>query len=120
MPGTNQTQVALSLAVADAEVTSRLTVAQGAVISAGLTANVRAGGSADSSASASSGLFSDGSAGAALGLDFSKADIKTIIEGRVEARSEPGAVVKLEFDPEVTAPGEKGHIDHGTWALTPS
>ncbi|MCE8556437.1 calcium-binding protein [Ruegeria pomeroyi] len=110
VPTSSSSQVSLSLAVARSTLSSTLTVADGARIEAGLTANLLAGGSVDSQASASSGLFASGAAGAALSIELSDADVHTNIHGTVISRNEPGAVVKLEFDP-LAAPGERGYVD---------
>ena len=75
-----------------------------------MTANLLAGGAVDSQASASSGLFSSGAAGAALSVELSDADVHTDIYGTVISRGEPGAVVKLEFDP-LAGVGERGYVD---------
>ncbi|HCE72074.1 MAG TPA: type I secretion protein, partial [Ruegeria sp.] len=110
VPTSSSSQVSLSLAVARSTLSSTLTVAEGATIEAGLTANLLAGGSVDSQASATSGLFASGAAGAALAIELSDADVHTNIHGTVISRNEPGAVVKLEFDP-LAAPGERGYVD---------
>ncbi|MDK3018044.1 LEPR-XLL domain-containing protein [Pseudodonghicola flavimaris] len=110
VPTDSGSQVSLSLAVARSTLSSTLTLAEDAVVEAGLTANLLASGAVDSQASASSGLFSSGAAGAALSIELSNADVHTDIYGTVISRNEPGAVVKLEFDP-LAGPGERGYVD---------
>ena len=99
--GSNKTQVALSLAISNADVTAKTTVAERARIRAGTTLNVRALGAHESGAEAESGLFSNGLAGLALALQFSKEDVLAEVNGSMQAdMTHPdGAVVKLEFDP---------------------
>ncbi len=110
-PNPGSAQIALSLAVSYAEVRSHVTVAQGALIDAGKTANVTAAGSVDSQSSAKSGIFSDGAAGLAFALQFSDADITTAVDGTVIARAKDGYTVKIEIDPTV-GPGEVGYVDY--------
>jgi hypothetical protein len=100
-PGTQQ--VALSLAASFADVTSKVSVAQGAFIRGGKTANVKADGATKSEATAESGIFADGKAGLAFGLEFSKADVTTTVDGTVIALADPetGYTVKIEIDPTV-------------------
>ena len=99
--GSNKTQLALSLALSNADVTSKTTVAERARIRAGTTLNVRALGGHESAAEAESGLFANGLAGLALALQFSKEDVVAEVDGTMQAdMTHPdGAVVKLEFDP---------------------
>jgi hypothetical protein len=91
--------VALAIGVADANVTSLVTVAQGATITAGKTANITSDGEIDSSASGEAGLDSDGAAGLGLAIEISNAKIHTSVDGTITARMEPGNLVKLEIDP---------------------
>ncbi|MCB1998993.1 MAG: LEPR-XLL domain-containing protein, partial [Rhodoferax sp.] len=95
----NSPPLALAIGVANASVTSRVTVAHGASITAGKTANVTAGGDISTSANGEAGLDENGVAGLAFGIQISNADIHTLVEGSITARMEPGAVVKLEIDP---------------------
>jgi len=94
-------EVAGALAITDANTISHVTVAKGATITAGTTANIIASGNSTSDAEASSGLFADGKAGLAFALDFSNSDIKTSVDGTVIARADPvaGYTVKIEIDP---------------------
>ncbi|UWQ93619.1 LEPR-XLL domain-containing protein (plasmid) [Rhodobacteraceae bacterium M382] len=110
VPTGPNSQVSLSLAVARSTLSSTLTLAENAVVEAGLTANLLAGGEVDSQASASSGLYSSGAVGASLAIELSDADVHTDIHGTVISRGEPGAVVKLEFDPRAGV-GERGYVD---------
>jgi hypothetical protein len=100
-------KVAGALAISDTNAVSTVTLAQGAVISAGTTANLLASGGSTSHAEASSGLFADGAAALAFGLDFSNADIRTTVDGTIVARADPvaGYTVKIEIDPTVTWDG---------------
>jgi plastocyanin len=92
-------KMALSLAIANADITSYVVVPEDVIITAGKTVNILATGNETTNASAKSGLFSTGLAGMAFGIGLSDADIKTEVNGQVTANQEPGAVVKLEFDP---------------------
>ena len=102
-PGGGGAQIAIALGVSYANAYSHVTVAQSAVIAAGRTANVTAKGKVESEAEAESGLFADGKAGLAFGLEFSKADIKTTVDGTIIALCDPvgGYTVKIEIDPTV-------------------
>ena len=118
--GSNKTQVALSLAISNADVTSKTTVAETARIRAGTTLNVRALGEHESGAEAESGLFSNGLAGLALALQFSKEDVLAEVNGTLQAdMTHPdGAVVKLEFDPGKIVDYALDTIDAGTnWVV---
>ena len=113
-----QQQIALALAVSDANATSLVTVDRGAHIEAQLTANITAKGKTTSSAEAETGIFADGKAGLAFGLNFSKADIRTSVDGTVIARADPGLgyTVKIEIDPlaGLNADGspQPGYVDY--------
>jgi hypothetical protein len=111
-PNPGSKQVALALAVSYADSYSHVTVAKGSTIEAQKTANIVAGGSVKSEAKAESGIFADGAAGLAFGLQFSKADILTTIDGTVVAHMVPGSVVKIEIDPLETDPSKVGYIDY--------
>ena len=96
----NSTQpVSLAIGVADAHVTSHVTVAQGASIMAGKTANVAAAGEIGAAATGEAGLDDEGVAGLGFGIEVSKADIHTIVNGNITARAEDGYTVKVEIDP---------------------
>ena len=101
VPGSNTSQIALSLGIAYADVTAKTTVANTAHIRAGTTVNIRALGAHESESEAESGLFSNGLAGLALALQFSFEDVVAEVNGDVQAdmTNPDGAVVKLEFDP---------------------
>ncbi|HZF80990.1 MAG TPA: LEPR-XLL domain-containing protein, partial [Rubrivivax sp.] len=107
-------QIALALAVSDANATSLVTVATGTRIEAQLTANITAKGGTTSEAEAATGLFADGKAGLAFGFNFSKADIRTSVDGTVIARADPvlGYTVKIEIDPLETDPTKPGYVDY--------
>src|SRR3990167_5940804 len=111
-PGGSAAQFALAIAVSDANVTSHITVAAGTTITAGKTANVIAGGDISSEAEAETGLFADGTAGLAFALQFSNADIKTVMNGSVTALAKPGYTVKIEIDPLETNPDNVGYVDY--------
>ncbi|MBS3951841.1 MAG: LEPR-XLL domain-containing protein, partial [Methylomicrobium sp.] len=100
-PNPGSKQIALAIGVANADVVSYVTVAEGAAITAGKTANVTAGGDINAEASAEAGMYAEGAAGLAFGIEISNADIHTIVNGSITALMEPGAVVKLEIDPTV-------------------
>jgi len=103
-PNPGGKQFALALAVSDANVDSRVILAEGATVSAGKTANLIASGDVSSEAEAEAGLFSDGSAGLAFGLQFSDAKIYTDVAGTVISNMDPGSMVKIEIDPTVQLP----------------
>ena len=113
-PGGKDAQVAISIAVSDANATSHVNVAEGATITAGKTANITAGGEVSSEAEAESGIFADGKAGLAFALQFSNADIKTTMLGSVTAYAKPDYTVKIEIDPLVTDPDTDGDGDPTT------
>ena len=98
-PNPGAKQVALALAREQRRRELHITVAEGARIEARKTANIVASGDVDSEAEAESGIFADGAAGLAFGIEFSKADIHTIVNGTVIAHMDPGSVVKIEIDP---------------------
>ena len=111
-PNPGAAQVALSLAVTNADAFAHVTVAQGARIEARKTANVVASGKVESEAGAESGIFADGAAGLAFGIEFSNADIHTTVDGTVIAHMDPGSVVKIEIDPLVTDEDDIGFVDY--------
>ena len=115
-PNPSSIQIAGSIAVSDANVTSHVTVAETASITAGKTANIGASGEVTSEAEASSGMYSDGTAAVAFGLEFSQANIQTTINGSVTANMNPGSVVKIEIDPTVTVSDDGtepiGYVDY--------
>jgi len=98
-PDGTSTQVALAVGVSNANVTSTITVAQGASITGGKTANVTAQGSVTSAATGEAGLDSDGAAGLGFGIELSNATIHTTVNGSVTALAQPGYTVKNEIDP---------------------
>jgi hypothetical protein len=112
-PGGAGKQIAIAVGAAYADSYSHVTMAQGASITAGTTANVAAGGTVKSSAETKSGLFADGKAGLSFALEFSKADIKTSIDGSITALCDPGIgyTVKIEIDP-LASPGQIGYVDY--------
>jgi hypothetical protein len=97
--GSNQFAVAIGVAYAD--VYSHLTVAEGVEIIAGKTANLGAGGEIESEGSGEAGIFGNGAAGLGFGIQISKANIETVVNGTVTAKMIPGSAVKLEIDPTV-------------------
>ena len=111
-PNPGAAQIALSLAVSNADVFAEVTVAEDARIEARKTANVVASGKVESDATAESGIFADGAAGLAFGLEFSNADIHTTVNGTVIAHQDPGSVVKIEIDPLVTNENDIGYVDY--------
>ena len=111
-PNPGSKQVAIALAVSYADSYSHVTVGKGSTIEARKTVNIVAGGAVKSEAKAESGIFADGSAGLAFGLQFSKADIQTTVDGTVIAHMDPGSVVKIEIDPLETDPNKVGYIDY--------
>ena len=64
-------QFAISIAVSYADAYSHVDVAQGAVITAGMTNNIATDGKVKSEAEAKSGLFADGTAGLAFAIELS-------------------------------------------------
>ncbi|MDX6677211.1 MAG: hypothetical protein QOE31_1263, partial [Solirubrobacteraceae bacterium] len=111
----DKTQTALSIAVSNADVTSTATLAAGASIVAGLTANFRALGTIVSTASATAGNYSDGTAGIALGIQLSDATITTTVDGNITATAGPGSATKIAIDP--TAAAGMGHIDMANYTI---
>ncbi|HVK14038.1 MAG TPA: hypothetical protein VM597_35170, partial [Gemmataceae bacterium] len=96
----NHPAAALGIGVANANVTSHVTVAAGASITGGKTANVTAQGTIDTSASGEAGLDPKGVAGLGIGIELSNADIHTTVNGSVTALADPGKyTVKNEIDP---------------------
>lgn len=95
----NEPTVGLAVGVADAHITSHITIAEGASITSGKTANIIASGEIGTEASGETGLNEKGVAGLAFGIQISNADIHTRVDGHITARMEPGSVVKLEIDP---------------------
>ncbi|HTH04313.1 MAG TPA: hypothetical protein VL916_00530, partial [Ilumatobacteraceae bacterium] len=116
------TQVAIAVAVSNAVANSHIDVAAGAVIEAGKTANLVAGGAVESEAEAESGMYADGSAGLAFAIELSKADITTVVNGTVIAHMTPCedlagvltgcSTVKIEIDPLVTNIKDVGYVDY--------
>ena len=96
------TQTSISIAATNAELTATATLAAGARIIAGTTANFRATGTITSSASGSAGSYNNGTVGIGIGLDFSSATVNTDVQGAITADVGPGSGVKLMIDPTVT------------------
>ena len=115
-PNPGSSQIALAIGVAYADVTSTVTVAEGASITAGKTANVSAGGAINAAASGEAGLFADGAAGLAFGIEISKADVHTTVNGNVTSLMEEGSVEKIEIDPlvglESNGDPKVGYVDY--------
>ena len=78
-------QGAVSLAISNAVVTSKTTIASTATIHAGDTVNIQSLGTHESEAEAESGLFSSGKAALSLAFQFSTDDVKTVVDGIVKA-----------------------------------
>ena len=112
----DRTQTALSIAITNADVTSTATLAAGAAISAGLTANFRALGTVVSSASATAGNYSDGTAGIATAIQLSDATITTTVDGDITAAAGPGSSTKIAIDPTVAA-GNIGYVDPNEYTI---
>ena len=112
--GDKTKKFAASVAVSNARLTSKATVAETAEIHGGRTVNVRAMGEVESEAESESALFADGTAALAMGFQFSFADILTTLAGTVTSdMSTPGGeVVKFEFDPTTVDPANPGYIDY--------
>ena len=116
------TQVAIAVAVSNAVANAHIDVAAGAVIEAGKTANLVAGGTVESEAEAESGMYADGSAGLAFSIELSKADVTTVVNGTVIAHMTPCedltgtltgcSTVKIEIDPLVTNITDVGYVDY--------
>ncbi len=111
-------KTSLSLAITKTDITSQALVADGVTITAGKTVNITAEGLEDSEATATAGLYTDGRAGLAFGLSFSDADINSVVNGTVEARMDPGSVVKFEFDPTETDQDAIGYVDTAADTIT--
>ncbi len=101
--GQGKNQFAVAIGVAYADVFSHVTMADTAVIFAGKTANVTAGGEIESEASGEAGIYGSGAAGLGFGIEISKANIHAKVDGKITANMIPGSVVKLEIDPTVSA-----------------
>ena len=104
--------VALSLAVAYGKVTSKTTLADGASIVAGKTANIRSLAELASEAGAEAAANPDGTAGLAFGVQLSDADVHTTVNGSVTALMHGASLVKIDIDPTVTTPNTPGYIDY--------
>ena len=104
--------LAVSFAMANAEIDSRVTVAQGAVVEAGKAANVRSRGEIIAETEAESGTFADGTAGLAFGISFSKSNIHTQVDGTVIAHMDGPSLAEFFIDPTVTDPNKVGYIDY--------
>ncbi|MGF1522702.1 MAG: DUF4347 domain-containing protein [Leptolyngbyaceae cyanobacterium] len=105
---------ALAVGVSVTDATALTTVAEGATITAGKTANVVATGTSDNGVEAKSEDDDNGILGFGVGLGFADANIQTIFNGTITANQGEGSVVKIEFDPTVTADGDPdamGFID---------
>jgi trimeric autotransporter adhesin len=87
--------IAVSIAVANADLTSKTTIAQGAKITAGRNANVLANGKVERSASAEAGAFKDGRVGASGALGFTKSDVQAIVNGEITS----GTTIQKSFNP---------------------
>jgi hypothetical protein len=96
---TDAPSVAIAIGVTNANVTSHVSVAEGASITAGKTANVMATGEVNTEASGEAGLDSRGAAGLGLGIQISNADIHTQVDGSITALARAGYTVKNEIDP---------------------
>ena len=109
------TGIAISFAVAIADLTSTATLADTAVIEGGRTVNFRALGKKSTEADAESGMYADGTASVSGAVAVSEATVNVTVGGRITAEMAPqtsGIVgtVKLEFDPTALA-GQLGYID---------
>ncbi|NJN49217.1 MAG: hypothetical protein HC805_04815 [Alkalinema sp. RL_2_19] len=100
----DNTGIAVSLAIANADLTANTTIAQGAVITAGRNANILANGQVERGASAEAGAYEDGRAGLSAGLGFTKSNVQTIVDGQVTAATaiskafNPGSAVNGGVD----------------------
>ncbi|MBD2449690.1 hypothetical protein H6G76_21470 [Nostoc sp. FACHB-152] len=93
---TDSTGVGVSIAIANAKLTSKTTVSQGAEIEAGGNVNLVANGKTEREASAEVGSFgSSGRGGISAALGFSKADVNTFVNGKVVS----GSSLQHEFNP---------------------
>ena len=101
-PDPDRAPFSAAVGIAYGDVTSTVTVAQGASITAGKTANVNAVGGVNTEASGEAGLYAGGKAGLGFGIEVSKANIHTTVNGAITSRMENGSVVKLEIDPTVS------------------
>ena len=116
--GQGKNQFAVGIGVAYADVFSHVTMASTASIIAGRTANITAVGEIESEATGEGGIYGSGAAGLGFGIEISKADIHTTVNGSVTANMKSGSVVKLEIDPTVTWDGTGdvpfGYVDYAT------
>ncbi|MEB3294495.1 MAG: DUF4347 domain-containing protein, partial [Synechococcales bacterium] len=87
--------IAVSLALANADLTSKATIAQGAKIIAGGNANITANGKVERSASAEAGAYQDGRVGISAGLGFTKSDVQAVVNGEVTSAT----TVQQVFNP---------------------
>jgi Ca2+-binding RTX toxin-like protein/acetolactate synthase small subunit len=83
----NTSGIAVSLAIANSDLTAKTTINQNANITAGRNATIIANGKGQHEASAEAGAYNDGKAGISAGLSFSKADVQAIVNGKVTANT---------------------------------
>ncbi|MFM2430809.1 MAG: hypothetical protein RLZZ511_2022, partial [Cyanobacteriota bacterium] len=108
----NGNAIAVSLAIANADLTANTTIAQGAVINAGRNANITANGTVEREASAEAGVYQDGRAGISAGLGFTKSDVQAVVNGSITS----GTALQKLFDPSSAVNVAADHItiaNHG-------
>ncbi|BAS54198.1 GLUG domain-containing protein [Leptolyngbya boryana NIES-2135] len=89
--------VAVSLAIANANLTAKTTISQGATITAGRNANILATGKVEREAGSEAEASQGGKAGVSVGLGFTKSDVQAIVNGTVTS----GATAEKIFNPSV-------------------
>lgn len=89
--------VAVSLAIANADLTAKTTISQGATITAGRNANILATGKVEREAGSEAEASQGGKAGVSVGLGFTKSDVQAIVNGTVTS----GATAEKIFNPSV-------------------
>ncbi len=93
------TGIAGSLAIGNNIINSTITLAQGATVDAGKTANLRANGEIKTETESKGSTFANGAAGLGFSISLSDSTIHTQVDGTVIARCEDGFLNKLEIDP---------------------
>jgi hypothetical protein len=84
---TSKDNKAVAFGISYSEANSYTTIAQGATINAGRNANVLAIGENYNKAAGRAYVYQDGTAGIALGLEISESDIRTEVNGTINAGS---------------------------------
>jgi Domain of unknown function (DUF4347) len=90
---TSKDNKAIAFGISYSEANAYATVGQGANITAGGNANVLATGNNYNQAAGRAYIYDDGTAGMALGLEISKSDIKTEVNGTIKAQGSANDII---------------------------